>query len=184
VDRSANQAELGRTLEEAVPEFGTDLPRAEYFSIPPTWIIHALVACVLLGFFGTSAAPSAAASIPPAARSSMHGRIAYESRRGIWVMRADGTHRRRVTRPRRGVDFDPDFAPDGKRIVFRSERGRQPPDPYGVGYARSSSSGSTGRGCVRSIRRAAGSSRPGRRAGPRSPSAARPRAIRGSTTSR
>jgi len=89
---------------------------------------------LVLGSSGTSAAPSSPTSIRPAARSSMHGRIAYESRGGIWVMRADGTHRRRVTRPRRGVDFDPDFAPDGKRIVFRSERGRQPPDPYHVGY--------------------------------------------------
>ena len=99
--------------------------------------IAASVATVhVLAPAGASAAQSSPTSIRPAARSSMHGRIAYNSKRGdIWVMRADGAHRRRVTRgPRGKVDFDPDFSPDGKRIVFRSERGRQPPDPYGVGY--------------------------------------------------
>jgi len=65
----------------------------------------------------------------------MHGRIAFGARNGdIWVMRADGTHRRRVTKSGSKVDFDPDFSPDGRWIVFRSERGRQPPDPHGVGY--------------------------------------------------
>src|SRR2546428_9423721 len=89
----------------------------------------------VLGSSGASAAPAKTTSIRPAARSSMHGRIAYTARGGdIWVMRADGTHRRRVTRAHGKVDFDPDFSPSGRRIVFRSERGRQPPDPYGVGY--------------------------------------------------
>jgi Tol biopolymer transport system component len=65
----------------------------------------------------------------------MRGLIAYTNRAGdLWVMRADGTRRRRVTRARGKVDFDPDFSPDGHRLVFRSERGTQPPDPYGVGY--------------------------------------------------
>jgi Tol biopolymer transport system component len=74
-------------------------------------------------------------SIPPASRSSVHGVIAYSTRGGdIWVMRADSSHRRRVTRARGSVDFDPDLSPDGRRLVFRSERGRQPPDPFSVGY--------------------------------------------------
>jgi Tol biopolymer transport system component len=74
-------------------------------------------------------------SIPSASRSSVHGLISYSTRGGdIWVMRADGSHRRRVTRARGSIDFDPDLSPDGRRLVFRSERGRQPPDPYRVGY--------------------------------------------------
>lgn len=52
-------------------------------------IVHALAPS------GASAAHSSPTSIRPAARLSMHGRIVYTSKGGdIWVMRADGTHRR------------------------------------------------------------------------------------------
>jgi TolB protein len=62
------------------------------------------------------------------------GRIAYSSRNGdLWVMLADGTHRRRVTHSGAGTDFDPDFSPDGKRLVFRTSRGRYGRDRYGIG---------------------------------------------------
>jgi Tol biopolymer transport system component len=93
----------------------------------------ALVAILdVIGSSGASVTPNA---IRPASRSSMHGRSAYTAKGGdIWVMRADGAHRRRLTRAHGKVDFDPDFSPSGRQIVFRSERGRQPPDPYGVGY--------------------------------------------------
>ncbi len=75
-----------------------------------------------------------AGSIRPAALSSLRGRIAYSTRAGdIWVMRADGTGRRRVTRSRRGNDFDPDFSPSGRKIVFRTSRGRYAPDTRGIG---------------------------------------------------
>jgi TolB protein len=95
----------------------------------------ALLACLLLNAIVLSGAAAAEKAIPPAERASMRGLIAYTSRTGdVWVMRADGTHRRRVTRAGGKVDFDPDFSPDGRRLVFRSERGAQPPDPYGVGY--------------------------------------------------
>lgn len=95
----------------------------------------ALAVCFLGSAVALSGAAAAEKGIPPAARSSMRGLIAYTNRTGdIWVMRADGTHRRRVTRARGRVDFDPDFSPDGRRLVFRSERGVQPPDPYRVGY--------------------------------------------------
>ncbi|UJA19781.1 hypothetical protein HJD18_05875 [Thermoleophilia bacterium SCSIO 60948] len=37
--------------------------------------------------------------------------------RGVWVMRSDGTHRRRI-----GPGYSPTFMPDGKRILFAGRR--------------------------------------------------------------
>jgi TolB protein len=99
----------------------------------------ALVGGVLLGAVaGTAGAQRIHApvgrSIPPASLSSLHGRIAYSTPGGdIWVMNANGTGRRRITRSGLGVDFDPDFSPDGKRIVFRTSRGHYARDVYGIG---------------------------------------------------
>jgi TolB protein len=82
---------------------------------------------------GAASAP-AARQIPPAPRASLHGLIAFSTRGGdIWVMRANGSGRRRLTRSGRGVDFDPSLSPDGKHVVFRSSRGRYAPDRYGIG---------------------------------------------------
>jgi Tol biopolymer transport system component len=73
-------------------------------------------------------------TISPAPRTSLHGRIAYSTRGGdIWVMNANGSGRRRITRSGHGLDFDPDFSPDGRRIVFRTSRGRYAPDMNGIG---------------------------------------------------
>jgi len=49
-------------------------------------------------------------------------------------MDADGTHRRRLTHAGADIHFDPSWAPDGRRIVFRisSERDHVP-DPDGIG---------------------------------------------------
>lgn len=92
-----------------------------------------LVTLAVLATAGAATAP-AARQIPPAPPSSLHGLIAYNTREGdLWIMRADGSHRRRLTRSGRGVDFDPDFSPDGRQIVFRSSRGRYAPDPFGIG---------------------------------------------------
>lgn len=75
-----------------------------------------------------------AAAIPPAAKASLHGRIAYNSPAGdIWVINANGTGRRQITKSGRGVDYDPDFSPDGRRIVFRTSRGRYTRDTHGIG---------------------------------------------------
>ena len=49
-------------------------------------------------------------------------RLAFAGRGGIWVARADGSGRRRVTSaPRRGLDDEPSWTPDGRRIVFHRE---------------------------------------------------------------
>jgi Tol biopolymer transport system component len=82
-----------------------------------------------------SAADSRVApSAPPvASRAAYKGRIAFDYRRAIWVMKADGSGRRQLTRPGAGNDFDPSWSPDGKRIVFRTSRGRYKRDPGGIG---------------------------------------------------
>jgi Tol biopolymer transport system component len=90
----------------------------------------ALVSACAPGATGRTGSPG----IPPAPLSSLHGRIAYSTRDGdIWVMNADGSGRRRITRSGRGIDFDPDLSPDGRRIVFRTSRGRYAPDIHGMG---------------------------------------------------
>jgi TolB protein len=49
--------------------------------------------------------------------------IAYVDRAGLWVARSDGSHRRRLANhPRRGQVNDPDWSPEGRRIVFQRER--------------------------------------------------------------
>ncbi len=62
------------------------------------------------------------------ARAPRGNRIAFEnwSNRDkgsvdIYVMRADGRYRRRLTRAR-GIEEDPGWSPDARRIVFSSER--------------------------------------------------------------
>jgi Tol biopolymer transport system component len=73
-------------------------------------------------------------AIPPAASSTLHGRIAYNTPAGdIWVMNADGTGRSRITDSGPGNDFDPDLSPDGRKVVFRTSRGRYAPDSHGIG---------------------------------------------------
>lgn len=72
--------------------------------------------------------------IPPAVLSNLHGRIAYSTRGGdVRVMNANGSGRRRITRSGRGIDFDPSFSPDGRRIVFRTSRGRYARDIRSIG---------------------------------------------------
>ena len=82
-----------------------------------------------------SAADSRAigAAPPVAPRAAYKGWIAFDYRRAIWIMKADGSARRQLTRPGAENDFDPSWSPDGKRIVFRTSRGRYKPDPGGIG---------------------------------------------------
>ncbi len=85
------------------------------------------------GTAASATAPTRAAAAPPAA-TGLSGRIAYSTQEGdVWVMQADGSGRRRVTHSATGTDFDPSWAPDGRRLVFRSTRGRHLPDPASLG---------------------------------------------------
>jgi Tol biopolymer transport system component len=98
-------------------------------------LVTAAAALVLTSACSADATPPArSAAVPPAPRTSLHGKIAYSRGDGdIWVMNANGSGRRRITRSGRGTDFDPDFSPNGRRIVFRTSRGRYAPDTHGIG---------------------------------------------------
>jgi Tol biopolymer transport system component len=79
---------------------------------------------LLFGAVGCgSAHGGAAASRPstPIDLSSLRGQIAYSHGDDVWVARADGTRRRRLTR-RPGMEFDPSWSPDGRRIAYRDSR--------------------------------------------------------------
>ena len=103
-------------------------------SLTPHLLLAAAAAFALTTACAADAGPLTATPITPAAPSSVHGKIAYSTLGGdIWVMNADGSGRRRVTRSGRGTDFDPAFSPDGRRIVFRTSRGRYAPDLHGIG---------------------------------------------------
>jgi len=84
---------------------------------------------------GSSAAPAQRAAPSPPPATGLRGLIAYSTQAGdIWVMNADGSNRRQVTRTRDpAFDFDPSLSPDGRRVVFRTSRGRYGPDPGGIG---------------------------------------------------
>lgn len=98
--------------------------------------LAALAALLLLsGCHHRHASPArrpASATVPAAA--GLTGRIAYNGEDGdIWVMNANGSGRRQVTRSGDGSDFDPSWSPDGGRIVFRTTRGTHLPDPASIG---------------------------------------------------
>ncbi len=83
--------------------------------------------------------PTGAFSDSQPAWSPDHKRIAFvrESRNGlsytIWVMNANGTGQKQITKGNRG-DASPDWSPDGKRIVFRGNSpDRRTFDLYSVG---------------------------------------------------
>jgi Tol biopolymer transport system component len=71
---------------------------------------------------GRPAPPPATAGAPPArAGVEMSGRIVFGSDDDLWRMNLDGSGRRRLTTTR-GPQFDPDWSPDGRRIVYRDSR--------------------------------------------------------------
>jgi Tol biopolymer transport system component len=83
---------------------------------------------------GTTAPPSPAPAgwddLPVATLGG--GRFTYGLDGDIWVVDADGTDRRRLTEGP-GTDFDPSWSPDGRWILFRTDRGHYRPDTEGVG---------------------------------------------------
>ena len=90
------------------------------------------IACVAV--LALTACTAAAGDTSRTSTPRLHGKVAYSTRGGdIWVMNADGSGRRRITRSGPAVDFDPDFSPDGRHIVFRTSRGRHEPDLFGMG---------------------------------------------------
>src|ERR1043166_5630757 len=73
----------------------------------------------ILAFCLAACASAAAAAEPP------RGKIVYTAPSGdLWTMNADGSHHRRLTRSGRATDYSPSWAPNGRRIVFRTARGK------------------------------------------------------------
>jgi Tol biopolymer transport system component len=82
---------------------------------------------------GGGTAPTRQPEIAPA--TGLTGRVVYASVQGdLWVVQADGSDRRRLTDSGQGVDSSPTWSPDGKRIAFRTSRGKSPPgvDPSNI----------------------------------------------------
>jgi len=90
---------------------------------PPTDSLKPQFATATIG-------PSAAAVPSPV--FTLDGLFAVEIKGDIWVINADGSGRHQLTSGS-GIDFDPHWSPDGKQIVFRTERGTRAPDPWGIG---------------------------------------------------
>jgi Tol biopolymer transport system component len=106
----------------------------ELVPMSPRLLCAAAATVALSTACAADANPEAAARRAAAEQSTLHGKIAYSTRGGdIWVMNANGSRRRRITRSGRGIDFDPSLSPNGRRIVFRTSRGRYRPDIHGIG---------------------------------------------------
>lgn len=75
----------------------------------------------------TSAAAASLGGLPPAPPGTLPGRIAYmaketpEDNWSIWLMRADGSERTRLTDVEAN-DMAPTWSPDGRRIAFVTDR--------------------------------------------------------------
>lgn len=119
---------------------------------------------------GGGTSPTQASASAPA--TGLKGRIVYSSVQGdLWVVEADGSHRRRLTDSGQGIDYSPTWSPDGKRVAFRTTRGSPSrPDPSNIFVINADGSGERQLTPARG-RRPAACSRPGRRMVAASPTA-------------
>src|SRR6266545_3533102 len=69
----------------------------------------------------TGAAATPSPSGPPISIACLTGRVTFSMDDDVYVMRADGSHVRRLT-SQRGAEFDPSWSPDGTRIAYRDSR--------------------------------------------------------------
>src|SRR5439155_22123914 len=99
------------------------------------------IAVFALSVFSLATCGAAASNV-----EILKGKVVYTAPSGdLWTINADGSHRRRLTRSGPATDYSPSWAPNGHRIVFRTERGKYVRDPHGSGAQGSSSSMPTGR---------------------------------------
>ena len=87
------------------------------------------LAVFALPVFGLAACSAAASGL-----ENPRGKIVYTAPSGdLWTMNADGSHRRRLTHSGPATDYSPSWSSDGRRVVFRTERGKYVRDPNGSG---------------------------------------------------
>jgi len=75
---------------------------------------------VLTALLGVAVAGGALATVAQATVPGKNGQIVYRQFKSLLVVNPDGTGQRKLTRPPRGwTDDQPDWSPDGSRIVFQ-----------------------------------------------------------------
>lgn len=92
------------------------------------WVVVLFTACTRGGGDESNPCPphrnaAVERSQGPPQVTSLSGQFAYHDARGsLWVVEGDGKSRRRLTDPPESAfDFDPDWAPDGRRLVYRRD---------------------------------------------------------------
>jgi dipeptidyl aminopeptidase/acylaminoacyl peptidase len=90
-----------------------------------TALLAALVLTMFLVATAGIARPTDSAGI---GAHPLAGKFAYATHKGdIWIVNADGSDNRQLTRSGAGFDFKPTWSPDGKQLAFQTTRGARPP---------------------------------------------------------